>query len=221
MPSQPFDLAQTDKLLTTTRSVRKRLDPSRPVDLSLVMECIDIALQAPTGGNTQQWRWLVVTDADKRHALGDLYRQAGEPYLAANRRALGDDISGEMDKVLSSAEHLAVHLGEMPVHVIPCVLGKPPLEASQGQLAGWYGSILPAAWSFMLAARSRGLGSAWTTLHLEHEAEAAEILGIPDTVTQVALLPVAYYTGDDFRPADRKPADRVTYLNEWGNREGR
>jgi nitroreductase len=220
VPSPPFDLAQTDKLLTTTRSVRKRLDPSRPVDLSVVMECIDIALQAPTGGNTQQWRWLVVTDPDRRQALGELYRRAGEPYLAANRKALGGDISGEMDKVLSSAEHLAVHLGEMPVHVIPCALGTPPAEAGQGQLAGWYGSILPAAWSFMLAARSRGLGSAWTTLHLEHEAAAAELLGIPDSVSQVALLPVAHYTGEDFKPADRKPADRVTYLNGWGSREG-
>lgn len=220
MPAVPFDLTQTDRLLTTTRSVRKRLDPTQPVDVADVLECIDIALQAPTGGNTQQWRWLVVTDADKREALGELYRRAGEPYLAANRRRLGDEIDAEMDRVLSSAEHLAVHLGEMPVHVIPCVLGRPPLSGSQGELAGWYGSILPAAWSFMLAARSRGLGSAWTTLHLEHEAEAAALLGIPETVTQVALLPVARYTGDDFKPASRKPAAKVTYLDGWGNRDG-
>jgi nitroreductase len=217
----PFDLAQTDHLLKTTRSVRKRLDTSRPVERSLVLECIDVALQAPTGGNTQQWRWLVVDDADKRAGLAQLYARSARPYLAANRDRLGEQIGNDMDRVLSSSEHLTEILADVPVHVIPCVLGKPPVDGNQGGLAGWYGSILPAAWSFMLAARSRGLGSAWTTLHLEHEAEAAELLGIPDTVSQVALLPVAYYTGDDFKPADRKPAARVTYLNEWGNREGR
>jgi len=215
-----FDLAETDHLLRTTRSVRKRLDLTRPVPLDLVLDCIDVAVQAPTGGNVQQWRWLVVDDPDKRRALGELYKRAGDPYFAAHRERLGDGIDPTMDRVLSSAELLNEVLGDVPVHVILCALGRPPVDQPQGDLAAWYGSILPAAWSFMLAARTRGLGSAWTTLHLAYEQEAAELLGIPASVTQCVLLPVAYHTGDDFGPADRKPARAVTYLNEWGSREG-
>ena len=219
MPRQ-FDLAETDHLLRTTRSVRKRLDLEAPVDVRTVLECIDVAVQAPTGGNVQQWRWLGIDDPDKRRALGELYKRAGDPYFAAHRERLGESIDGTMDRVLSSAELLNETLGQVPVHVILCALGRPPIDQPQGELAAWYGSILPAAWSFMLAARTRGLGSAWTTLHLAYEKEAAELLGIPGSVTQCVLLPVAHFTGDDFKAADRKPAAAVTYLNEWGNREG-
>jgi len=209
-----FDLAQTDKLLTTTRSVRKRLDFTRPVERDVVLECIDIALQAPSGGNSQPWRWLVVDDPAVKERLAAIYRKAHDPYMAANRKAAAE--AGVTDRVaiMDSSTYLSDHMGEVPVMVIPCLLGR--VDGASGvDAAGFFGSILPAAWSFMLALRSRGLGSAWTTLHLVYEKEAAEVLGIPDTVTQCALLPVAYYTGDDFKPATRQPVTKVTYINGW------
>ncbi|CAN5491593.1 nitroreductase family protein [soil metagenome] len=216
--STPFDLTHTDKLLTTTRSVRKRLDLDRPVPREVVLECLDIALQAPSGGNSQPWRWLIVDAPDIRRGLAELYRRSHDPYMAANREAA--KAAGRLEamgRIMDSSQHLSDHMGEVPVLVIPCLLSRPE-RLSQGEIAGFYGSILPAAWSLMLALRSRGLGSAWTTLHLAFEQEAAELLGIPDTATQTALIPVAYYTGDDFRPAPRKPAGKVTYFNTWKQR---
>jgi len=214
----PFDLSQTDKLLTTTRSVRKRLDLTRPVARQVVLECLQVALQAPSGGNSQPWRWLVVDDADARNQLGELYRRSHDPYQEANRRRAEEaGVTGNVVKIMDSSQYLSDHMHEVPVLVIPCLLGRPE-GLSQGEIAGFYGSILPAAWSFMLALRSRGLGSAWTTLHLAFETEAAEVLGIPDTVTQVAMIPVAYYTGDDFKPARRQPVEKVTYFNTWKQR---
>lgn len=210
-----LDVAAIDHLLTTTRSVRKRLDLTRPVDRGLVLECIRIALQAPTGGNTQGWRWLVVDDPGLRKGLADVYRRAFEPYIGAQRGAAERSSRPRMAQVVASASYLAEHLHEVPVHVIPCLLGRLPERPSVGEAAGFYGSILPAAWSLMLALRSRGLASAWTSLHLLYEREAAELLGIPDTVTQAALIPVAYPIGDGFRPADRRPAEEITYWNAW------
>lgn len=212
-----FDLAQTDRLLTTTRSVRKRLDLSRPVPREVVLECLDLALQAPTGGNTQLWRWMIVDDPDLRRGLADLYRKTWAPYIQARRDEAEAAGRGTDEAIVGSASYLAEHLHEVPVHVIPIALGRPP-TTSVAEEAGYYGSIIPAAWSFMLALRSRGLGSAWTTLHLGYEKEAAELLGIPDTVTQIALLPVAYTIGDDFKPARRKPAAEVAYWNRWGQK---
>ena len=214
----PFDLAQTDKLLTTTRSVRKRLDFARPVEREVVTEALQVAIQAPTGGNIQHWRWLLVDDADIRRGLADLYRKSFEPYMAAQREMVAAQGRTDMDKIIGSAQYLSDHLHEAPVHVIPCALGRLPADSTVEMIAGFYGSILPAAWSLMLALRSRGLGSAWTTLHLRYEAEAAALLGIPDTVTQVALLPVAYYKGRDFRPGTRRPAAEVSYWNGWKQR---
>jgi len=216
--STPFDLSQTDKLLTTTRSVRKRLDLERPVPREVVLECLDVALQAPSGGNSQPWRWLIVDDAGIREQLGALYRRSHDPYMAANREAAeAAGRAGVMGKIMDSSQYLSDHMGEVPVMVIPCLLSRPD-GLSQGEVAGFYGSILPAAWSFMLALRSRGLGSAWTTLHLAYEKEARELLGIPETVTQTALIPVAYYKGEDFKPAPRQPAGKVTYFNGWKQR---
>ena len=212
-----FDLAQTDRLLTTTRSVRKRLDFSRPVEREVVLECLDIALQAPSGGNSQPWRWLVVDDPDKKQQLGALYSKAHDPYMAANRAAAEQAGVTDKNAIMDSSSYLSEHMGEVPVMVIPCLLGRID-GAGVAETAGFYGSILPAAWSFMLALRSRGLGSAWTTLHLNFEREAGEVLGIPDTVTQCALLPVAYYTGEDFKPATRQPAEKVSYINGWKQR---
>jgi nitroreductase len=213
-----FDLAHTDRLLTTTRAVRKRLDLSRPVDRAVVLECLQIATQAPSGGNSQPWRWLVVDDPDVRAGLAEIYRRAYGPYIAAQKQAVRDAGGDDDSAILRSSDHLAEHLHEVPVLVIPCLLTRLPETASTADTAGFYGSILPATWSFMLALRSRGLGSAYTTLHLHEEAAAAELLGIPATVTQCALIPVAHTVGDDFKPAHRRPVAEVTYLNAWRQR---
>ena len=218
MTTTPFDLSQTDRLLTTTRSVRKRLDFGWPVPRDVVLECLGVATQAPTGGNSQPWRWLVVDDPRVKAQIGELYKKAHDPYMAANRETAEQAGRAEvMGSIMDSSQYLADHMHEVPVMVIPCLLGRPE-GLGQGEVAGLYGSILPAAWSLMLALRSRGLGSAWTTLHLTFEHEAAAVLGIPDTVTQVALIPVAYYTGDDFKPARRQPPEKVAYFNAWKQR---
>ena len=179
------DNSATDRVLTTTRSVRKRLDLTRPVPREVVLECLRLAIQAPTGGNTQGWRWLVVDDADKRAAVAALYRKRAEPYLGGYRKLAPD----MQNPVLDSSEYLTEHLHEVPVFVIPCLLGRLPATPSNEEGAGFYGSILPAVWNLQLALRSRGLGSVFTTLHLAYEREAGEILGIPETVTQAALIP--------------------------------
>ena len=201
-----------DELLATTRAVRKRLDLTRPVPRDVVEDCLELAVQAPTGSNSQTWRWVVVDDADKRQALADLYRRGGEAYLTA----AGETATGQTARVFSSALYLMEHLHEVPVHVIPCLEGRPGDGASVTQLGGYFASIYPAVWSFQLALRARGLGSCLTTLHLGFEKEAAEILGIPDNVVQTALLPVAYTLGQDFKRASRPPAADITHWNAWG-----
>jgi nitroreductase len=212
-----FDLQQTDRLLTTTRAVRKRLDLDRPVEPAVLLECLDIATQAPSGANAQKWRWLVVTDQAKKQKIREYYAKSFAAYIAPKKELIepGDVRS---IKMTDSATYLADHLAEVPVLVIPCVLDRPP-AADGEQQAGFWGGILPAVWSFQLALRSRGLGSAWTTLHLNYEKEVAEILGIPHTVTQTALLPVAYYTGEGFKRAPRRPVPEVTYWNAWKSAE--
>jgi nitroreductase len=214
-----MDLATVDHLLTTTRSVRKRLDLNRPVEPEVIAECLEIAIQAPTGSNAQGWHFVVITDAEKRAQVGELYRQSFAIYAKARGSASGTPKASkeQMARVADSADYLAERMGQVPVLVIPCYEGRTENAPAMG-MAGFYGSILPAAWSFMLALRARGLGSAWTTLHLRYEKEVAAILGIPDNVTQVALLPVAYFTGDDFKPAERIPAKEVTYWDGWGQK---
>ena len=213
-----FDLTHTDRLLSTTRSVRKRLDLTKPVPREVVLECLRVATQAPSGGNSQRWRWLVIDDPQKRALVAKWYQASHDPYMAANRELAGDSITpgSSPDRVMASSTYLSEHMADVPVHVIPCWLDRLPDQPSTMDMAGMYGSLLPAVWSFMLALRSRGLGSAYTTLHLAYENEVGETLGIPHTVTQAALIPVAYHTGDDFKPAERKPVEAVTYWNEWG-----
>jgi nitroreductase len=211
------------ELLTTTRSVRKRLDLTRPVPRPLIEECIEIALQAPTASNSQEWHFVVVTDAAKRAAIARYYKEALQGYLATLEaggprwQAPGDPRAAQEALVHESAIYLADHMHEVPVHVIPCIEGRTE-NAPLVTQASLYGSIIPAAWSFMLAARARGLGMAWTTLHLIHERDVAKLLGIPDTVTQTALLPVAYYKGKDFKRAKRLPSRQLTSWNTWGTR---
>ncbi len=208
----PFDTAETDRLLSTTRSVRKRLDLERPVEREVILECISLAQQAPTGSNSQGWRWMVVTDADKRAELARLYNEVGSAYLA--QAAANVDGDPQTKRVYESALYLTTILDKVPVHVIPCIVNRFD-SSSNAAAAGSYGSIMPAAWSFLLALRSRGLGSVWTTLHLFKEKEAAELLGIPDNVTLVALFPVAYTIGDDFKPVARPPASEITSFDTW------
>jgi nitroreductase len=214
-----MDIATTDHLLTTTRSVRKRLDFTRPIDSALIARCIEIATQAPSGSNRQGWHFMVVSDAAKRMAIAELYRQSFNAYLRGGgpggRGNSDDPRLARAAQVRDSAVYLAEYLHEVPLFIIPCIEGRPTNPAPSAQ-AGFYGSILPAAWSLMLALRARGLGSAWTTLHLNYEQEVAEILGIPPNITQAALLPVAYFKGDDFQPAYRVPAHTLTYWDNWG-----
>ncbi|MEA3215807.1 MAG: hypothetical protein QOJ19_1963 [Acidimicrobiia bacterium] len=206
-----------DDVLTTTRAVRKRLDFDRPVPMELVVECIGVAQQAPTGSNRQRWHFVVVTDPDKRKGLGEIYQRAFDVYRASPMYAgnvkTGDAArDAQQARVAASAEYLAGRMGDAPVLVIPCVEGRPTVASA----SGLYGGIFPAAWSFMLAARARGLGTCWTSLHLMYEQEAAELLGIPhDKVTQALLTPLAYTKGTDFKRAGRPEASTITHVDSW------
>ena len=215
-----MDLTTVDKLLTTTRTVRRRLDLSKPVAPEVIQECLELAVQAPNGGNQNRYHFVVITDPAKRAAIGALYKKvyyqehaplsgAGDPGMPVYQQ--------RSEAIQDSAQYLADHLGEVPVHIIPCVESRFE-NAGTFRQATRYGSILPAAWSLMLALRSRGLATAWTTLHLYHEAEVAALLGIPSDITQTVLLPVAYFTGQDFKPARRIPARERTHWDTWGNR---
>jgi len=210
-----------DDVLTSTRAVRRRLDFERPVEPALVRECLEIALQAPTGGNNQDWHFVVVTDPQTRRALADIFRKGAGVYAQLPkrtrppRRSLTDDERAARGRVMSSAGYLFEHLQDVPVLVVACIDGRfdgaPLVEQSTV-----FGSILPAVWSFMLAARARGLGTAFTTVHTAAEADAAEVLGIPyDEVTQVALIPVAHTIGDPFKPAVRRSVDEVAHFERW------
>mgnify|MGYP001812649062 CR=1 FL=1 len=210
-----------DEVLTTTRSVRKRLDLDRPVERSVVEECLDIALQAPTGSNTQGWQWVFVTDPDKKKVIADYYganfdlytNRPGQPEYGAD-----DPRTSQKPAIMDSAGYLREVFHQVPVMMIPCISGEARLDSGVptfGQASSW-GSLLPAVWSFMLALRERGLGSAWTTLHLPNEREVAELLGIPyDTVTQAGLFPIAYTLGTDFKQAKRLPAAQLSHWDKW------
>jgi nitroreductase len=202
-----------DELLTTTRAVRRRLDLERPVEREVLLECLALAQQAPTGSYAQDWHFVVVTDPDLRAGLAELWRRGGERYLG--RIEQPEEVTGMMGRVLGGVFHLRDHLQDVPVHVIPCIEGRTEGKGAFAQASKW-GSIMPAAWSFMLAARSRGLGTVWTTFHLAHEREAAELLGIPyENVMQAALIPVAYTIGTEFKPAARAPLDSMVHWDRW------
>nr|WP_216695623.1 nitroreductase family protein [Dietzia psychralcaliphila] len=237
----PFDLAEADRLLTTTRSVRRRLDLDRPVPREVLLEAIDVAQQAPTADNAQNWRWLVVTEPETREELGELFRTAWEFHRSEmTQRAGRRRDSASSRRNMASAETLAMNVARVPALVIPCVLGAPPDPADidarwmvanahkadgdpafsvrPGHLRSsmFYGSVYPAVWSLQLALRARGLGSTVTCLHLPFRDRAAEILGIPRGITQICMLPVAYTIGTDFRPARRHPAAERTFWESWG-----
>ncbi|MFD7153977.1 nitroreductase family protein [Kribbella sp. NPDC059898] len=206
-----------DELLTTTRTVRKRLDLERPVPMEVIRECLEIALQAPSGSNRQTWHWVVITDAEKRAAVGEYYRRAVEQYLAgpgaAGKLHAEDPERGPVQRrVGDSVAYLGERMGKVPVLVMPCLQAK---NLPAGNQSGLWGSILPSAWSFMLAARARGLGTAWTTLHLTYEQEVQELLGLPEDIRQTVLIPTAYSIGTSFKPAPRQPLDDVLHVDGW------
>jgi nitroreductase len=204
-----------DELLSTTRAVRRRLDLTRPVEREVLEDCLRLAQQAPTAAYREDWHFVVVTDAETRAALGELWRQAARRYLARRPQAAAGLVVSDTRRLLRSVAHLVKHIGEVPVHVIPCIEGRMDGKPSAAQASRW-GTIVPAAWSFMLAARSRGLGTVWTTFHLQYEEEAAQLLGIPyEEVMQAALIPVAYTLGTEFRPARRKPLAEMVHWERW------
>jgi nitroreductase len=205
-----------DDLLSTTRSVRKRLDLTRPVPRDVVLECLDLALQAPTGSNRQGWAWMFVEDPAKKQAIADLYGHHFDEYAAVPTAWKdGDPRQAQADRVLDSATYLREHFHEVPTMLIPLYRGRID-DLPTHSAAGAWGSILPAVWSFMLALRARGLGSAWTTLHLRSEREVADICGIPyDEYTQVGLFPIAYTIGTDFKPAKRLDATSLVHWDTW------
>ena len=211
-----------DHVLRTTRSVRLRLDFERPIDPAVIEECLEVALQAPTASNSQQWQWVVITDPDKISAVADIYRKSFQVLTdrpPEQRPAYGPDDSRthQSEKVTRSAMYLAAEMHRCPAMLIACINGRIEQLPAMAH-AGVYGSILPGAWSFMLAARERGIGMAWTTIHLRNEADVAAVLGIPDDVTQTVLFPMAYFTGEDFKPAPRVPLSEVVHWNAWGQR---
>ena len=211
-----------DHVLRTTRSVRLRLDFERPIDPAVIEECLEVALQAPTASNSQQWQWVVITDPDKISAVADIYRKSFQLLTdrpPEQRPAYGPDDSRthQSEKVTKSAMYLAAEMHRCPAMLIACINGRIEQLPATAH-AGVYGSILPGAWSFMLAARERGIGMAWTTIHLRNEADVAAVLGIPDDVTQTVLFPMAYFTGEDFKPAPRVPLSEVVHWNAWGQR---
>ena len=209
-----------DEVLTSTRAVRKRLDFDKPVEREVVEECLQIALQAPTGSNSQGWQWVMVTDADKKKALADIYKSNFAEYAKiaqSNTYEEGDLRHEQRERVTESAVYLTENFHRVPVIMIPCITGKLDRAPTMGAASAW-GSLLPAVWSFMLAARERGLGTAWTTIHMmfDGEQKAAEILGIPfDSVTQAGMFPIAYSIGTDFKPAKRLPLEPILHWNKW------
>ena len=211
----------TDALLTTTRSVRRRLDLTKPVPIGLIRECLEIAVQAPTSSNVQNWSFLVVTDADQRRAIGDVYRRTWD-WIVASAFAVADRFKDdparnrEQRKVSDSAAYLAEHIGEVPVLMIPCV----EVIDGDGTLTGenanqYWSSIMPATWNYMLAARSRGLGTTWTGVTVMADEEMRAILGLPDNVYHATTIPTAYYTGTTFHPAARIPPDDIIHVDTW------
>ncbi len=224
MPHEQLNLTN-DELLSTTRAVRKRLDLERPVSREVLEECMELAVQAPSGSNAQGWQFMFVTDPDKKAKIGEYYGRAFAQYrempiaihklhMDSGDRALIDSQKRSAD----SADYLAENMGRVPVLFIPCATGRTdgPGMANASAHAGVLGSIIPAAWSFMLAARARGIGTAWTTLHLMYEKEIAELLGIPyEQYMQVALIPVAYTKGTQFKPAYRPPVSTVMHFDNW------
>ncbi|HAP77326.1 MAG TPA: nitroreductase [Acidimicrobiaceae bacterium] len=211
-----------DELLSTTRAVRKRLDFDRPVPDDLIRECVELAMQSPSGSNNMSMQFVVVRDPAKRAAIGEVYRQCYGIYTQLDGiyiRSIdkgADDANAQQQRSADSADFLGEHMGEAPALVIACTAGARVDGVPAMMASSMMGNVLPAMWSFMLAARARGLGTCWTTVHLMMEQQVADIVGIPfDTVQQVCLSPLAFTRGTDFKPAARPPADTIIHWDQW------
>lgn len=220
-----------ETVITTTRSVRKRLDFERPVAVEVLRSCLELALQAPTGGNAEDWRFILVGHPELKKRVGDLYRRSFDEYVKKPLATSGGNhlqlagrlggvqadgsVSSRTARIIEGAVYLATNIHRSPWLVIPCATRPNPSNGKPGTTSALYGSIYPAIWSFQLALRSRGLGSVITSLHLNFAEEVANILSIPVGITQVALLPVAYTVGLDFKPAVRRSVDTVTFVDGW------
>ncbi|MEV0236384.1 nitroreductase family protein [Nonomuraea sp. NPDC050786] len=208
-----------DELLSTTRAVRKRLDFTRPVPRELIEQCVDLAVQAPTGRNRQRWHFMVVTEAEQRRAVADIFlralpRATGQPLTKQDLWRMNYH-SGSTERVFDGVRYLAANIHRVPAFVIPGVEGRTDHEPVAAQ-AGTWGSILPAVWSFMLAARARGLGTVWTTAQAPLERELAKVLGVPyEEVMLAAFIPLAFTLGTDFKPAPRIPREKVLHWDRW------
>lgn len=210
-----FDLAMTDELLATTRSVRKRLDLERAVPREVILECLELAVQAPNGGNRQNWRWVVVDEPGLKQKLAGIYQATAEDYFAVVSADRAHQRDEQTARIYQSWRWLVDNLAKVPVLVIPCVEEVLEPGAPLARMSAYFGSIFPGIWNFQLALRARGMGSTLTTLHLSRAQEAAELLGIPAGVVQIALLPVAYTKGSDFKRANRLPLSTITHWNGW------
>jgi nitroreductase len=225
--------SELNHVLTTTRSVRLRLDYDRPVAIDVLGECLQLALQAPTGGGAEDWRWMVVADPTLKEQLGELYFAAYDEYVyrplhsdagtdnsTVKGRLGGVEADGSVSRrtrrILDGADHLARTIARAPYLVIPCATRPDPSKGGAGTLSAVYGSLYPAIWQLNLALRARGLGTCITTLHLHHAEQAAALLGMPDEVIQITMLPIAYTLGTDFKVAARKPVSQVAFLDRWG-----
>ncbi len=208
----PFDTTETDRLLTTTRTVRRRLDFDRPVEAEVVVECLRLALHAPNASNHQNWKWIIVTDPDLRRQIGEEYRRLVVPPVEVQRSSKLEEGDSAEVRILDATLYLAERMAEIPVMVIPCLDFKPGPSLPFVWTASMMASIYPAVWSFQLALRSRGLGSVLTTAHLLDDTRVGELLNIPDNYTQTCMIPIAYTLGTEFRPAPRRPLSDVI---EW------
>lgn len=215
-----MDIACIDEALTTTRAVRKRLDLAHPVPDDIIAQCIEIATHAPSGSNRQGWHFVVITDEEKRRQIGAHYKRSFDAYYESQMAALDHAPDSpervQLAKVLDSARYIGDHMGDAPALILACADGRVENAGAMAQ-AAFYGSIIPAAWSLILALNARGIGTAWTTLHLRYADEVAALLGLPANVTQVMLTPVGYLKDGPSKRGPRKPARERTYWNAWGN----
>lgn len=209
MPEATVNTTDLFEIIRTTRSMR-RLKPD-PVPPELVRQILEAGVCAPSGGNMQRWRFLVVKDASIKETVGALYRRAWDEVVAPRYRA-GEPAPGSsrerFERMLAAAEHLAHHIHEAPVWIVPCLEGDTPTRTAGS-------SIYPVVQNMLLAARALGLGATLTTLYLNFEREAEAALGLPANWHSYAILPIGYPMGR-FGPVRRVALSDVVFEDRWG-----